>query len=507
MPAAAAGLLATLALVLHWRGSDLPAQLLRANLFRHYGFVLWNSQWYGGHATLNYSVLAPMLSAFLGTGLVGLVSAVVSAALFDRIAQRTFGAGAFVAAVWFAVGTLSNLVVGRITFGLGGAFALGAVLAIQRRQYKVAGTAAIGAALASPVAGVFLALAAAAVMLTSTGRRRIAGVAIAVAAVGPLLIVNLIFPSSGSFPYTVAALLRDVAVAIVVGVAAQGHRTLRWGTILYGVSAVACFVVANPMGGNLSRLAQTFGGPLVVCLLWHRRRAVVLALAVPLLAVQWVPAVDGMTAAGRDESTERSYYTPLVSYLASIGATTSPNVGRIEVPFTHRHWEAVYVADALPMARGWERQLDIAYNPAFYDGTLSADTYHEWLSTNGVEFVALPDTQLDRSSAQERSLLESALPYLQRVWGDAHWTLWRVSDFHSLVVGDATLLSMSPNGFTLDMNAAGSVAIRIRASSHWAVSGGGCATSDDTGWMRLEGLPAGTVQVTQAWVGTPCHDS
>ena len=34
--------------VLGWRGSDLPAQLFRVELFRRYGFVLWNSQWFGG---------------------------------------------------------------------------------------------------------------------------------------------------------------------------------------------------------------------------------------------------------------------------------------------------------------------------------------------------------------------------------------------------------------------------------------------------------------------------
>src|SRR2546423_14817983 len=54
-----AGALALLAVCLGWRGSDLPAQVFRTELVRRDGFVMWNSQWFGGHAMLTYSVLAP----------------------------------------------------------------------------------------------------------------------------------------------------------------------------------------------------------------------------------------------------------------------------------------------------------------------------------------------------------------------------------------------------------------------------------------------------------------
>ena len=46
---AVAGGLALLTVVVGWRGTDLAAQVFRADLFRRYGFVLWNSQWFGGH--------------------------------------------------------------------------------------------------------------------------------------------------------------------------------------------------------------------------------------------------------------------------------------------------------------------------------------------------------------------------------------------------------------------------------------------------------------------------
>ena len=44
---------------------DFPAQLFRADLFRRDGFVVWDSQWFGGHPTLPYSLIAPAVSALL----------------------------------------------------------------------------------------------------------------------------------------------------------------------------------------------------------------------------------------------------------------------------------------------------------------------------------------------------------------------------------------------------------------------------------------------------------
>ena len=58
--------LATVAVVGQWRGTDLAAQVSARRPFRRYGFALWNGQWFGGHATLGYSVVAPMVSAIAG---------------------------------------------------------------------------------------------------------------------------------------------------------------------------------------------------------------------------------------------------------------------------------------------------------------------------------------------------------------------------------------------------------------------------------------------------------
>ena len=67
-----APLVCVLPLALHLTGSDTPAEAYRVWLFHHFGFTIWNAQWYGGHTVLGYSVLFPPLAAFLGSGTVGL---------------------------------------------------------------------------------------------------------------------------------------------------------------------------------------------------------------------------------------------------------------------------------------------------------------------------------------------------------------------------------------------------------------------------------------------------
>src|SRR4051812_25419042 len=161
--AAIAAGLAVLAIVLGWRGSDLPAQVFRSDLIRRDGFVLWNSQWFGGHNVLGYSVIAPPIAALTGPLTLGAVSGVIAAIMFERILRFTFGPVAWVGAIWFALGTSANLIVGRTTYALGFALGLGAVYAFQRRHIVVAVMCAVLCSLSSPLAGAFLVVAAIAV--------------------------------------------------------------------------------------------------------------------------------------------------------------------------------------------------------------------------------------------------------------------------------------------------------------------------------------------------------
>jgi hypothetical protein len=501
VPFVVASALCVLAIVMRWRGPDLPAQVFRANLVRHHGLIIWNAMWYGGHSTLSYSVITPVLGALLGPVTVTALSGIAAAVLFQRMAEAQFGTGARLATVWFAVGTVMNLVMGRAAFAVGLAFALAAIAGLQAKHDVLAAAAAAAAALASPVAAVGVAIAGTAVVIMNPGRRTRAALVVA-AAVLPVAVLTVVFPDSGSFPYPLWALLLDLAViALVVVAMRRDAPVVAVGAALYGAVELATFLVPSPLGANISRFGQFFAWPLLACAMRGRSRVLLAALAVPMLLWLWAPAIDAMTVANHDPSTKASYYQPLV---AAVRAQAVPG-GRLEIPFTRRHWETAYVASDVPLARGWERQLDMAYNPAFYhSGGLNADTFHAWLTDNAVQFVALPDTALDVSSEEEAALLRSGLPYLQPVWSDGHWRLWRVTDFKGLVDGHATVTSMDERGVALQVSEPGTLLVRVRKSSHWSASGGACVSSDPSGWIKVSAPRSGPVLLTQAIRGTPC---
>ena len=189
----------------------------------------------------------------------------------------------------------------------------------------------------------------------------------------------------------------------------------------------------SPLGGNVSRLSQYAAGPILVGVFGWRRRWMPLLVA-PLLLWQWFPTVDPLVFARDDPSTQAAYYRPVISAIQS----RTGEIGRTEIPSTYRHWEAYFAAAKLPLARGWERQLDIAYNSIFYH-SLSPSAYHRWLDENGVRFVALPDARLDDSSTQERALLDHGLAFLMPIWHNQHWRVWEVRDFHGLAGAGATV--------------------------------------------------------------------
>jgi hypothetical protein len=496
---AVAGVLAILTITLGWRGSDLPAQIFRAELFRQDGFVLWNSQWFGGHALLGYSVIAPALSAPFGPIALGALSGVASAFMFERILRFSFGSVAWLGSLWFALATVINLIVGRTTYAFGVALALGAIYALQRHRTTFAVVGAVLASLASPLAGCFLAIVAVAWAIGQASQRTQALV-VAAAALLPIATVTLLFPTAGAEPYEPWALVWDLCLCAIVAAALWRYPAGRWGAACFAVVAIGSYLVPTALGGNVSRLGQYVAGPLLACALLPRRRLVLAALAIPLLIWQWVPAVDGIAFARTDLSTRQAYYAPLLTYLG----TQSGLPGRVEIPSTFRHWEVAYAAPHIPLARGWERQLDIAYNPIFYKAPLTPNSYHSWLHANGVKFVALPDAQLDDSSLGERALVTSGLPYLNEVWHDAHWRVWRVADFGGLTDGPATLSSMSPDRVVLNITGTDDVVLRVRATRHWSVEPEGCATSTDDGWTLLRQLTPGTVTLTQSLAGTPC---
>lgn len=466
--------------------ADLAAAAFRSDLFARHGFVVINDAWYGGHHVPAYSALMPPLGALLGPRLLSALAAVAAAGLFAALVQRAFPRrDVTLGALWFAAGVSAALLSGRVPFLLGLPFGLGALVAAQRGRTGLAVALALLTPLASPVAGAFLALAGV-TWTAGTGRRL--GLALAAAGLVPVLALTAIFPEGGSEPFVASAFWPAVGALLALALALpRDQRTLRIGAAAYALAVVVCFVVPTALGGNVTRLAALALGPVLACLLWPERRWLLGALALPLLYWQLMPPIRDVATVTGDPSTRAAYYEPLVARLAR-----EPGSPRVEVPFTRAHWEAAHLAEHVPIARGWERQLDRERNPLFYDGApLTAARYTDWLHENGIAFVALPDVALDASAHAEARLIRAGLPALEPVWHDAHWTLYRVRATRARGVSGP-----GPDGFVVRVARPGTTIVRVRFSPHWAVvAGAGCVSEAPDGYTRVRATRAGALRV------------
>jgi hypothetical protein len=314
--------------------ADLSAAAYRAELFSRAGFTLWDNAWYGGHHLLAYSLLAPALGAALGVQLLAALSMTAAAALFARLVERRFPApAAAIGAAWFAVGAGVNLFANRVPFDLGFAIGLAALAlaaparAVRVRSPRGAAALALAAlcALASPVAGAFLALAALTWALTSPRARRSIAPALIVAALVPIALLDAAFPEGGTQPFAGSAFYPVLAGVLVLAVLlpadrrSASERALRTGALLYAAALIGAFVIPSAVGGNADRLGALAAGPLAACALLRggrtasRPRRLVLAVLMPALAYWQVNAAVADFASGaRDAAEHASYYAPLL---------------------------------------------------------------------------------------------------------------------------------------------------------------------------------------------------
>ena len=496
-PVLAAAAVAALYLILDLRTGDLAAHLYRADLFGREGFTIWNGNWYGGHHTPAYSVLFPPLAHYLTPQVAGAIAAVVAAALFEPLARSQFGERAKWGALWFGIAVGVTLFTGRLPFLFGVAVGLGALLALQRKRVALAAVLAVACSLASPVAGLFLALAALAYEVVARTR---SGAILAGLAVAAPVLLSAAFPEGGFQPFTFRSFAAvPIFCALLFVILPREHRVLRTGAVLYALAATAAYLIDTPMGNNAVRLAELFGGALVVCFLpWRHelrlRPGLVAALLVALAAWPLYPTVRDVIKNVNDESTKASYYTPLLDFLEQEGREP----GRIEIPFTRAHFEAYEVARQWPIARGWQRQLDIERNKLFYGGVLNDFTYATWLSENGVRFVALPDAPLDSSAHKEAELIEREPNYLRQRWASEHWKVYEVLLPHPLLIADdeadIRLTSLRSDEFTLDVREPGEALVRAAWTRYWEPRSG-CVERDGH-WTRVTAVQPGPLRVT-----------
>jgi len=518
---ALAGALVAAWLLVDPRTPDLAAQAYRVSLFDSTGFGVWDAYWYAGHHLPGYSLLFPALASALGMRAVGALCVVASVALFDRIVVPVYGAPARWGVAWFAVAAVGDVWIGRLTFALGVTFALASVLALTRDRPWLAAVLAGVCAASSPVAGVLLALAGVTHALADRSWRG------ASALVAPVVVVvgalALLFPEGGWEPYPTASLAATVAVtAGFLWTLPRQERTLRIGAVVYLAACLLCVVVRSPIGSNVERYAVLLAGPLLVCALGRRgrlsagarrrrarglaaapRRGGLAASARPAVAataavlagiavwVVWGPVRETVAVAG-NESTSASYYAPVKRFVAAHGGT----LARVEVPLTRSHWEAAWLAPSVSLARGWEKQLDTRYDDVLLAPGLTAAAYRRWLHGEAVSYVALPDTPLDPSSAQEGALIRGGLAYLRPVLAGRHWRIYEVLDPTPLLEGPGRLTALGHESFALRAYAAGRLVVRIHHTRYWTVTGGaGCVGEAPGGWTAVTAAGPGVVSV------------
>lgn len=482
---------------------DLAAQAYRSYLFSHFGMLVWDDNWYGGHHIPGYSLLYPPLAWLLGLRLAGALAVLCSVALFGRIARIAFGPKTRLACVWFAVAAAGDLWIGRLTFALGVSFALAAVLALlsgkERRLLALAGLCAALSAASSPVAGALLALAA---LTDAIVNRRLR---YALLLIVPVLVVVLpveaLFPEGGFEPYALESFLPSTAVALAfIWALPRQERLLRVGGWLF-VAVNVLALLPTPMGSNVVRYAVLLSGPLLLCAIARgggfavAGRRPFWALGAVLFGmafwVAWGPIVQSSEVMG-DPSTTAAYYTPLRRFLAAHARGPI----RIEVPFTRSHWEAALLAPHVELARGWERQLDKRYDEAIEADPLAPAVYRGWLYRNGVSYVALPDVPLDGSSIGEAALIRRGAPFLEPVFASRHWRVYRVLGARPLAQGPGSLTALGHQGFTLEARAPGSFLVRVHYTPYWSVLAGAARVSEaGSGWTSVVVSRPGRVRV------------
>jgi hypothetical protein len=452
-------------------GGDLAAQDAWAEFVGRHPDSAYNLAWYGGMHPVSYSVVSPYLMSVLGVRTTMMIAGTVSAGLLTMVLLR----GRVVRnPLWAALAgvyaLLCNAASGRVTFGLGTMFGLGAVAVVfcwpYRWRYKrwakalCAAPLAALATMASPVAGLFVGLVAVALFLQ---KRRPGAWALGLAPAAVVALSSWLFPFSGTQPMSFGSAVLPVVYAVLVFLLVpRSWTTVRITSAVYGLSVLLVWLISSQIGSNITRLPMLFAGVTLAAALpftvprtrkWY---AVLVALTG---FVTWIgyKSVDDVVHTTPAASWAREL-APLVNELQEVGAYR----GRVEVVPAASHREASALAPYVNLARGWNRQADMERNPLFYDDTLNSANYSEWLKRWAVHFVVLPKDEPDGDGGErERELVQRGLPYLKQVWGDANWQLFEVTEPAPLAEPGAEVLRAEQGEWTIRVEEAGRILVRI----------------------------------------------
>ncbi|MEU3843386.1 hypothetical protein AB0E88_25510 [Streptomyces sp. NPDC028635] len=483
-------------------GGDLAAQDAWAQFAARYGGSAYDLSWYGGMHPAGYSLISPYLMAALGVRTVTVLSGLAASWLAGVLIARTGTRHPLGPALLASLALWCDVASGRSTFALGVAFGLAAcVLLTGERRWVPAAGYALLATTASPVAGLLLAVVGAGHARVRDWRRAAALLvppAVVVAATAAL------FPFTGQQPMPLARIWPPLALGLILAAfAPRPWRVARISGAVYAAGTVLVYLIPSPIGTNIERFAELFAPAALLAALLTAPRARRLgrgALIVALVfSVGWVAK---KTADDLRVSTTVPAWAadtgPVVRALRDLGAERA----RVEAVPARDHREAVELARHLNLARGWNRQLDMVRARLFYDGTFSASAYRAWLDRWAVGYVVLPPAPPDGYARQEADLVRDRRPaWLEPVWRDAHWRVFRVRDAVPLVSAPGSVVRATGADLVLRVSRPGAVTVRV-VWSPWLRSDGGCLSRDGE-FTRLTVSGPGRYQISSEYGPAP----
>ncbi|HET8583638.1 MAG TPA: hypothetical protein VFL65_10310 [Jatrophihabitans sp.] len=456
-------------------GDFWAAQARQSAALHGVGLRYWFS-WFDGIVPGNYSVLTPFITPFVDAAWLGALSTVVVVGLTHRLVRDSRHP---TAATWLAaIGATMSLWSGRIPFALGTALMLLALLGLRANRRIPTVLAAAGAALASPVSGVFLILGVTGVLVHDRDRRLTAAAGAGVAGACLLgLAWYFGMPGPEGYPLTQAVL-----VPIGIGVLLLTRPPAYVRTVLL-LSLAACpflILVPNGMGSNFNRFTW-------ICLpvaaaataripAW--RSTLVAGLAV---AVGVAGSARDLYIAAQPISSE-TYYAGLV---ARLDHTPGLADHRVEVVPDGTHVAAFVLLDHAQLARGYETQSDNTYDRVLGSPSLDAAGYRAWLDANAVAYVALDRSTLSHNP-EDRLVRDHRPGYLRTIWADAHWMLFAVRDPVPIVAAPARVSDADQSNLVISVPRPGRYELRVHWSRFLRVPAGARLEPDGRGWSVLD---------------------
>lgn len=450
LPVVLTAVAAVVILVLDPPMRDLQAALARESANRSgVGVSYWFS-WFGGVAPGSYSLLVPPLTSAVGSLPLLCLATVLVAALSYPVSRTAAHPTLMMWAVSLAA--VLNMFSGRVTFAVGAAVAMVGLWVFQRGRPVIGAVLLVVAGLASALVPAFAGIIALPFLFFRSYRSRALWWALAGAALG-VLAPSFLFGAPGVQPYVWTTLVWSLVIGAGATAALwrPAHTRVlpaRWIAPLAMAAAVVLFIIPTGVGANLSRFFYLVL-PCVV-LFWSLRSPKVLALLLSpaLVYALFVALYDQVTVADTDEEFR---YTPLTEQLDTLVDEGRIDNHRVELVDTGTHAGSHLLTESVPLARGWENQSDMRYNPVFYErDALDAASYGTWLADNAVAYVAVAADPI-RQQQDEADLVGSGLPYLTERWSNPDWTLYEVTDPTTIVPAPLQLVSSSPSEMVVDV--------------------------------------------------------